>query len=355
MADLGVSLGGTNASKMGASNFFNVSAIEVAEIKKFTAVVFSQGDSDGAEHTLKIDDVELLPSTRPQSNLQAPRIIEAKGYERHIDLRWSDNSEGVKFYKIYRSLNGGTFQPIGIAKPWIDRYADYVGIVGAKAQYKVCAVDYSFSESPLSEVASAQTRPMTDDELLDMVQEANFRYYWEGCEPNSGLARENIPGRSDMIATGASGFGIFATLVGIERGFITREQGVDRFLRITEFLSKADRFHGGFIMSYNGGEIFDCASDTRLFATSLEDTVKPTIYNFAKEHHLTLMTYIGSEVVTENGEDEFVRYSSMRNSMHVHVYLLPLHPPLAFFYRNSNYYVIFCTLTNLSSEMQDIC
>ena len=77
--------------------------------------------------------------------------------------------------------------------------------------------------------------------------------------------------------------------------------------------------YGGFIMSYNGGEIFDCASDTRLFATSLEDTVKPTIYNFAKEHHLTLMTYIGSEVVTENGEDEFVRYSSMRNSMHVHV------------------------------------
>lgn len=246
LADLGVSLGGTNASKMGASNFFNVSAIEVAEIKKFAAVVFSQGDCDGAEHTLKIDDVELLPSTRPQSNLQAPRIVEAKGYERHIDLRWSDNSEGVKFYKIYRSLNGGTFEPIGIAKPWIDRYADYFGIVGAKAQYKVCAVDYSFAESPLSEVASAQTRPMTDDELLDMVQEANFRYYWEGCEPNSGLARENIPGRSDMIATGASGFGIFATLVGIERGFITREQGVDRFLRITEFLSKADRFHGVF-------------------------------------------------------------------------------------------------------------
>ena len=47
-------------------------------------------------------------------------------------------------------------------------------------------------------------------DALDMVQEANFRYYWEGAEPNSGLARENIPGRNDMIATGASGFGIMA-------------------------------------------------------------------------------------------------------------------------------------------------
>jgi len=37
-----------------------------------------------------------------------------------------------------------------------------------------------------------------------------------------------------------------ALLVGLERGFITREQGVERMLKITRFLSKADRFHGVF-------------------------------------------------------------------------------------------------------------
>ncbi len=63
---------------------------------------------------------------------------------------------------------------------------------------------------------------MTDDELLTMVQEACFRYYWEGAEPNSGLAKENIPGRQNMIATGASGFGIMALIVGTERKFITQ-------------------------------------------------------------------------------------------------------------------------------------
>jgi hypothetical protein len=37
-----------------------------------------------------------------------------------------------------------------------------------------------------------------------------------------------------------------ALLVGVERGFITREQGVERLLKITRFLAKADRFHGAF-------------------------------------------------------------------------------------------------------------
>ena len=71
---------------------------------------------------------------------------------------------------------------------------------------------------------------MTDDELLTMVQEACFRYYYEAAEKESGLAKENIPGRHNMIATGASGFGLMAMIVGTERKFITRDEAVDRFL-----------------------------------------------------------------------------------------------------------------------------
>jgi hypothetical protein len=87
---------------------------------------------------------------------------------------------------------------------------------------------------------------MSEKELLDMVQEAHFRYYWEGAEPNSGLSLENIHGRRNMIASGASGFGIMALIAGTERGFITRDQSVERFERITSFLQKAEKFHGAF-------------------------------------------------------------------------------------------------------------
>jgi len=47
-----------------------------------------------------------------------------------------------------------------------------------------------------------------------------------------------------MIAIGASGFGIMALIVGTERNFITREQSVERFTKIVDFLEKAETFCG---------------------------------------------------------------------------------------------------------------
>jgi hypothetical protein len=92
---------------------------------------------------------------------------------------------------------------------------------------------------------------LTDEELLDLVQERTFQYFWDGAEPNSGMAREryhvdgNYPQNDKHIVTsGGSGFGIMAIIAGIERGFITREEGVERLDLIVDFLSSADRFHG---------------------------------------------------------------------------------------------------------------
>src|SRR5258708_20296697 len=96
----------------------------------------------------------------------------------------------------------------------------------------------------MSSAVSATTREFSDDELLSMLQEACFRYYWEGSDPHSGMARENIPGDDRIVATGASGFGIAALVVGVDRGFITREQGVEHLTRIVGFLEHAQRYHG---------------------------------------------------------------------------------------------------------------
>ncbi|MFT4203659.1 MAG: glucoamylase family protein [Chitinophagaceae bacterium] len=92
---------------------------------------------------------------------------------------------------------------------------------------------------------------LTDSALLDIVEKQTFDYFWSGAEPNSGLAREriNINGvypenDKDIVTTGGSGFGIMALLAGMERGYVTRVQGVERFERIVSFLAKADRFHG---------------------------------------------------------------------------------------------------------------
>lgn len=81
------------------------------------------------------------------------------------------------------------------------------------------------------------------EELLTMVQRQTFRYFWDFAHPVSGLARERISS-GDLVTIGGSGFGVMAILVAIERGFISRQQGVDRLEKIVHFLQQADRFHG---------------------------------------------------------------------------------------------------------------
>lgn len=97
-------------------------------------------------------------------------------------------------------------------------------------------------------------RPSTfgsDDELLDYIQKVSLNYMWDGAEPTSGLAPERIhldgnypSADKDVVTIGGSGFGIAGLLVGIDRGFIGRSEGVSRLTKIVDYLTQADRFHG---------------------------------------------------------------------------------------------------------------
>ena len=92
---------------------------------------------------------------------------------------------------------------------------------------------------------------LTDAALLTLVQEQTFKYFWDFAHPSSGLVRErNTSG--DLVTTGGTGFGMMAIIVGIERGFISRSEGVERWAKVVEFLSKADRFHGAWSHWLNG-------------------------------------------------------------------------------------------------------
>ncbi len=210
-------------------------------------VQFSQNGDDGKKHTIYIDDIEFSPGDIDTSIIASPHIITAEGYAKHVDISWQPISDdNVKFIKIYRSGDGKTFRSVGIQSTLINRYADFTGITGKRYSYKISFLDDQYKETGFSNIVSAATKAMTDDQLLTMIQKASFRYYWEGAEKNSGLAKEDIPGRTNMIAAGASGFGIMALIVGTERKFITRQQSVKRFLKITSFLEHAEKFHGAF-------------------------------------------------------------------------------------------------------------
>ncbi len=113
------------------------------------------------------------------------------------------------------------------------------------------AIVVSCSQTKNKTNEGKKTVELSDEQLLDTVQYQTFQYFWDGAEPNSGLAREryhtdDIYPQNDkhIVTSGGSGFGLMAILVGIERGFITREQGLERFQKVVKFLERADRFYG---------------------------------------------------------------------------------------------------------------
>jgi len=214
-------------------------------------IIFHQGRADGARHTLILDEIRIddaepgIGMQEAAEPLAPPQNVQAKGYDRHVEIRWDAVKDArVARYVIYRSVAGKEFEPAGIQLPDINRYEDFLGKAGVTAQYKVAASGRDYQASALSEATSATTREFSDDDLLTMLQEACFHYYWEGADPYSGMARENIPGDDRIVATGASGFGIAALVVGVERGFITRKEGVERLSKIVGFLERAQRYHG---------------------------------------------------------------------------------------------------------------
>ena len=225
---------------------FQTASLRPFDPHKVQSIFFLQGVADGAEHTLIIDEVKIdTADPGDKAPPAAPKALRAKGYDRHVDLSWQPNAEkDLQRYIIYRSFDGVRYEPIGIQNPHFSRYTDFIGEQNRRVFYKIKASDGSYQESGFSGSAVAATLALNDEELLTMVQEANFRYYWEGAHPVAGMALENIPGDDNIVALGASGFGIMALLVGIERGFISRLQGAERFLKIVGFLEKADRFHG---------------------------------------------------------------------------------------------------------------
>lgn len=108
-----------------------------------------------------------------------------------------------------------------------------------------------------SEEPADEEPVISDSELLDLVQRETFKYFWDFAEDKSGAARERYHPQTpsldeNTVATGGSGFGLMAILVGMERNFISREEGLERLDLILAFFESAERFHGAWPHWING-------------------------------------------------------------------------------------------------------
>ncbi|RYC69940.1 glucoamylase family protein [Spirosoma sordidisoli] len=78
----------------------------------------------------------------------------------------------------------------------------------------------------------------SDQSFLDSLQRDTFRYFWETANPENGLVPDRAPTPS-FSSVAAVGFGLTSYLVGVERGYVTRQQAADRTVRTLRFFASA--------------------------------------------------------------------------------------------------------------------
>lgn len=87
---------------------------------------------------------------------------------------------------------------------------------------------------------------------------------------------------------------------------------------------------GGYVLAFNGGKIIDYATREVLFSQTLPSEMLPLLYQRAWEAGLTILSYNGKYILTENADDKYVQYESFLTKMKIHEtdnFLRDLHQP----------------------------
>ncbi|MFH2051483.1 MAG: glucoamylase family protein [bacterium] len=85
---------------------------------------------------------------------------------------------------------------------------------------------------------AAFSGPADETAFIDDLQERTFHYFWELCNPQTGLAPDRAPSQS-FASVSATGFALTSYVIGAERGWVTRESAARRVLRTLRFFREA--------------------------------------------------------------------------------------------------------------------
>jgi hypothetical protein len=93
-----------------------------------------------------------------------------------------------------------------------------------------------------------------DEQFLDVLEKANFLFFWEQANPQTGLIKDRCNVRTQDTSVAASiassGFGLTAICIAEKRGFISRAEARLRVVRSLSFLWHKLPTHRGFYFHF---------------------------------------------------------------------------------------------------------
>ncbi len=179
----------------------------------------------------------VLAATGVAAQPLPPTGLETRDGDRSVILRWQRSPTASVYYRVYRApAAGGEPAEVGLAAGDERHFLDF-DVENDSAYVYTVRAERAGTPSEPSEAAIAYPRALTDDEFLDLVARTSFDYFWHEANGANGLVRDRTGGGIASVA--AIGFGLTAYGVGVERGWISREQGRARTLNTLRFLWNA--------------------------------------------------------------------------------------------------------------------
>ena len=106
-------------------------------------------------------------------------------------------------------------------------------ILGLALLAGACSSDPEAASNAPPATSTIETGP-----LLDTVQTRTFDFFWDTTNPDNGLAPDRWPD-PPFSSVAAVGYALTAYPIGVERGYVTREQARERTLTTLEFFWNA--------------------------------------------------------------------------------------------------------------------
>lgn len=93
--------------------------------------------------------------------------------------------------------------------------------------------------------------PASIEDVIEFEMQGSFDFFWEQANtdansPGYGLIRDRFPGSEGISSIAAVGFGLTAYPIGVEKGYITLEEGYERANKTLDTLLAMDREEGFF-------------------------------------------------------------------------------------------------------------
>jgi hypothetical protein len=102
-----------------------------------------------------------------------------------------------------------------------------------------------------TEAAKKTANPAKVEDVIEFEMKGAFNFFWEQANTELtsagyGLIRDRFPGSEGIASMAAVGFGLTAYLIGVEKGYITQQQGSERVNKTLDTLLKMERVEGFF-------------------------------------------------------------------------------------------------------------